>query len=139
MARYVHILILGTLLATAGSCVPGDDPGSCNQNSNSQAVVDGGIQCDLPFDPREPGETSGRFAVKVVQYIHVNAAGIVETDTIGSAIGYADLTYDPATGDGQFTLKMCDLVVPKMEIPGQPHPTIFTVRRETLELVPAAG
>jgi len=138
MARPVHILMVGIVFAIAGGCTPASDPGDCNQNDNSQTAVDGGIQCDLPFDPRDPGETSGRFAVKVVQYIHVNAAGIVETDTIGSAIGYADLEYEPATGEGLFTLKMCDLLVPKMEIPGQPLPTVFTVRRETLELVQPA-
>jgi len=145
MARLLYILLLGTLLAVGGSglavgggCVAADDPGPCDQGDDPPATVDGGIQCDLPFDPRDPGEASGRFAVKVVQYVHVNAASIVETDTIGTAIGYADLDYDPAAGAGTLTLKMCDLVVPKMEIPGQPEPTVFTVRRQTLELVAPA-
>jgi hypothetical protein len=138
MARRSHLLLLCGLLALAGHCAPADGPGECNQNGTPPTTVDGGIECDLPFDPREPGETSGRFAVKVVQYLHVNAAGIVETDTIGAAIGYADLAYDPATGGGQLTLKMCDLLVPKMEIPGQPEPTVFTVRHQTLELVAPA-
>lgn len=135
MARPTHILLLGTLLAVTGGCAPADDPGTCNQGNGPPTTVDGGIQCNLPFDPRETGESSGRFAVKVVQYIHINAAGIVESDTIGSAIGYADLEYDPTTGDGQMTLKMCELLVPKMEIPGQPEPTIFTIRHQTMELV----
>ncbi len=138
MLRLAHTLSLCALLVIAASCGSADDGDPCQQNRNTNTAVDGGIQCDLPFDPRDPGEASGRFAVKVVQYIHVNAAGIVETDTIGAAVGYADLEYDPATGDGQFTLKMCDLQVPKMEIPGQPEPTIFTVRRETLEHVEPA-
>lgn len=138
MARLLNILFLGTLLAVGGDCVAADDPGPCDQGYDPPKTVDGGIRCDLPFDPREPGETSGRFAVKVVQYVHINAAGIVETDAIGTAIGYADLEYDPAAGEGRLTLKICDLVVPKMEIPGQPEPTVFTVRRQTLELVEPA-
>jgi hypothetical protein len=138
MARPAYILIVGAILALAGHCGPPDAGNPCDDNDTQTTSVDGGLQCDLPFDPREPGETSGRFAIKVVQYIHVNAAGIVETDTIGTAMGYADLSYDPTTGGGQFTLKMCDLQVPKMEIPGQPEPTIFTVRQQTLALVEPA-
>ncbi|MFH2008969.1 MAG: hypothetical protein ABI333_20435 [bacterium] len=129
---------LWALVLASASCAPPASSGDCLNNDTPSTGVDGGIQCDLPFDPREPDGSDGRFAIKVVQYIHVNAAGIVETDTIGSAIGYADLSYDPSTGNGVMSLKMCDLIVPKVEIPGQPLPSIFTVRRDTLELVAPA-
>ncbi len=141
MSLRAHILTVLTVLTLLASvalghgCVPATGTPTCNNSDDPPVAVDGGIQCDLPFDPRDPGEPSGRFAVKVVQYVHVNAAGIVETDTIGTAMGYADLEYDPATGSGQLTLKMCELLVPKMEIPGQPDPTIFTIPHHTLELV----
>jgi hypothetical protein len=135
MALRTHILTLVASLSLALGCGPADETGPCNNNVDPPDTVDGGIQCDLPFDPREPNHPSGRFAVKVVQYVHVNAAGIVETDTIGTAMGYADLEYDPATGGGRFSLKMCELLVPKMDIPGQPDPTIFTIPHHTLELV----
>ncbi len=135
MEPTARLWLLPCVAALLGACYADSPQDRCQQGNTSQIHVDGGLQCDMPFDPRDPEESSGRFAVKVVQYIHVNAAGIVETDTIGSAIGYADLEYDPTSGDGTFTLKMCDLLIPKMEIPGQPEPTVFTIPEATLEVV----
>jgi hypothetical protein len=93
--------------------------------------VDGGVLCGEPFSLEATDGAPARFAVKVVQYMHMSSAGLVETDTVGGAVGWADFWPDPGAATGRMDLKLCHLEVPKIQIPGQPTPS-------SLELVPGA-
>lgn len=108
---------------------PRDPP--CANQEGPTVTVDGGVRCDEPFSLEASEGVPTRFAVKVVQYMHMSSAGLVETDTIGGAIGWADFVVEPGATSGRMDLKLCHLEVPKIEIPGQPQAS-------SLELVPGA-
>ena len=87
------LLLCAALLAAA--CGDSADADTCLSNQNIGSGVDGGVSCGQAYalNPT-PGERD-RFAVKVVQYLHMSSAGLVETDTIGSAIGWAEFVHEP--------------------------------------------
>lgn len=130
MTRLDAALIAASLAALA-ACSPAGERETCANQDAPLPSVDGGIQCDQPFAVTQPDGAPGRYAVKVVQYLHMSSAGLVEADTIGSAIGWADYVVEPGASEGRMELKLCHLEVPKILIPGQPLAS-------SLELVPGA-
>lgn len=126
-------------LASATGCEadPVDPP--CGNVPHIEPGADGGLVCGAPFSLDPSPSVKGRFAVKVVQYLHLNAAGIVETDAVGAAIGWAEFDMDPGALSGRMDLKMCNLDVPKIQIPGQPLPSTLELSPEALSRVPPPG
>jgi hypothetical protein len=91
------------------------------------------------FNPGGEGEPRGRFAVKVVQYLHLSSAGIVEADAMASAIGWAEFSPEPGQTAGRMDLKMCHLEVPQVHIPGQAQPSSLDLAPAALSYVPPPG
>ncbi len=130
-----------TALALFGtSCKPGGNDGICRIDTNPSGV-DGGLQCGDPFNLNETdfqGTTIGPgiFGVKVVEYVHVNAAGIVSTDTISILLFLAEIDHDPDRNDALVSVQLCQIQIPKVDIPGQPEPTSFEVLPEMMPNLP---
>lgn len=93
--------------------------GSCQTGSNN--APDGGLTCGVTYDISGPGGTPGHFAGKIIQYVHINAAGLVETDAISELIFIAD--YD--VQNRKVRVQLCQLEIPQVQVPGQPEPTRF--------------
>lgn len=91
----------------------------CQTGSNNSP--DGGLTCGVPYDISGPGGAPGHFAGKVIQYVHINAAGLVETDAISQLLFIAD--YDVA--NLKVRVQLCRLEIPQVQVPGQPEPTRF--------------
>lgn len=120
------------------ACVdPGGGP-PCSQQGEPTVTVDGGVRCDEPFSLEAESGAPARFAVKVVQYMHMSSAGLVETDTLGGAVGWADFVVEPGATTGRMELKLCHLEVPKIEIPGQPAASSLELEPGALDYVPPA-
>ena len=133
------VVVTCTVLLALG-CGPGGDGNSCQSDTNPSGV-DGGLQCGEPFNLNEidTGGTvigPGTFGVKVVEYVHVNAAGIVETDTISVLLFLIDIDHDVAANDAQVGVQLCQIQIPKVDIPGQPEPTVFRVLPEMMPNIP---
>ena len=92
--------------------------------------------CGQPFELNQPNGDPGVFGVKVVEYVHVNAAGIVETDTISTLLVLAYVDYHEETQDADIGIQLCQIQVPKVEIPGQPEPTEFNTLPSMLPNIP---
>ncbi len=107
-------------MATA-MCEPArENPGTgCQTSANNQP--DGGLQCGLPYDVSDGQGGPGRFAGKVIQYVHINAAGLVETDAISELLFIADYDVTNLT----VRVQLCRLEIPSVQVPGQPEPTKF--------------
>jgi hypothetical protein len=73
------ILAFGTYMCQPD---PASDSGSSCQTNNANNEPDGGLTCGESFDLSNGQGGPGVFAAKVSQYVHVNSAGIVETDTM---------------------------------------------------------
>ena len=116
------VLVLS--LAPLTGCPSGDDDGGCQTTPPSEDI-DGGLVCGEPFDLNGPGGEPGVFGVKVVEYVHVNAAGIVETDTISTLLVLAYVDFHIDTLDADVGIQLCQIQIPKVDIPGQPLPTTF--------------
>lgn len=135
-------LVLVAALALAGGAACTGTPGgsSCLQQ-NVPPDQDGGLVCGLPFELNETDHQGvvtgpGVFGVKVVEYVHVNAAGIVETDTISTLLVLAYVDYHAETLDADIGIQLCQIQIPKVEIPGQPDPTVFSTLPEMLPNIP---
>lgn len=138
-ARPLLAALLGAALALAACGTTGGDDSCQQQNPNPDQ--DGGLVCGVPFELNETDSQGnvtgpGVFGVKVVEYVHVNAAGIVETDTISTllVLGYVD--YHPETLDADIGIQLCKIQIPKVEIPGQPEPTVFSTLPAMLPNIP---
>ncbi len=121
MRRYSLLL---ALVATLAGCPSSGDDSNC-QTEPPDNDLDGGLVCGQPFDLNGPNGEPGVFGVKVVEYVHVNAAGIVETDTISTLLVIAYVDYHEETQDADVGIQLCQIQIPKVEIPGQPLPTTF--------------
>ncbi len=136
----VALLSALVLLAPTGGatgCGSGaDDDDGCHQEPPNPDADGGGLVCGQPFELNEANGDPGVFGVKVVEYVHVNAAGIVETDTISQllVLGYVD--YHPETLDADIGIQLCQILIPKVEIPGQPEPTVFNTLPQMLPNIP---
>lgn len=128
---------LGVLTCLHSACLPPQESSTCG-SQESPTRVDGGLRCSEPFELGQPGGTPARFAVKVVQYLHMSSAGLVETDTLGWAIGWADFVPTQSQIEGRMDLKLCHLEVPKIQIPGQPVASSLELLPSTLDYVPPA-
>lgn len=137
----IAFVLVGGLLLAAAAC-DGGDGNKCVVNNNPSGV-DGGLQCGLPFELNETDNNGnvigpGAFGVKVVEYVHVNAAGIVETDTISVLLFLAYIDYHPETPDAELGVQLCQIQIPQVDIPGQPEPTIFRTLPEMMPNIPIA-
>ncbi len=132
------LLVAGLLVGQPACSGEGED--TCQRSSEGPGV-DGGLQCGRPFNLNEvdsQGRTvgPGRFGIKIVEYVHVNAAGIVETDTISVLLMLADVDYHPETKDADIAVQLCKLAIPEVAVPGQPEPTVFRILPSMLPNVP---
>jgi hypothetical protein len=130
------LLVTGSIVVAllgAGCPAGGDD--SC-QVEGPSPDVDGGLVCGAPFELNEPNGDPGVFGVKIVEYVHVNAAGIVETDTISVLLLLAYVDYHADTLDADVGVQLCQIQIPKVEIPGQPKPTVFQTLPAMLPNIP---
>ena len=118
--------VVSVIAATAlvAACPNGADDDNCHTDPPNPDL-DGGLVCGQPFDLNGPNGDPGVFGVKVVEYVHVNAAGIVETDTISTLLVIAYVDFHQATLDADVGIQLCQIQIPKVEIPGQPLPTTF--------------
>jgi hypothetical protein len=127
--------LAAAIFVMLAACAPSREDDLCRRSPGDVGGVDGGLVCGEPFDLHAPGGAPGRFALKVVQYLHLDAAGVVETDTIGAAVGWFDLQHGP-DGTGTVALKLCHLDIPQVSIPGQPLPSTMALRPGALYTVP---
>lgn len=116
--------LLFICMAALIGCPGGGDDDNC-QIEPPNPDLDGGLVCGQPFDLNSPNGDPGVFGVKVVEYVHVNAAGIVETDTISTLLVMAYVDYHADTQDADVGIQLCQIQIPKVDIPGQPLPTTF--------------
>lgn len=89
------------------------------------------------FDEQcEPGGTfdiNGRVGVLAVLNVHVNASGLVETDTTAELLLAMDVVQ---TGtDVEVTAELCSIDIPDVPIAGQDKPIQFDVPSETVASV----
>ncbi len=143
LTRLVPLLGMVGALGACGLAGQGEEP-PCASSNATPPGVDGGLSCGQAwtFNPGGEGEPRGRFAVKVVQYLHLSSAGIVEADAMASAIGWAEFSPEPGqTGQttGRMDLKMCHLEVPQVHIPGQAEPSALELAPGALSYVPPPG
>ncbi|MBN2722938.1 MAG: hypothetical protein JXR95_02580 [Deltaproteobacteria bacterium] len=116
--------VLAVMLAMAvNMCSPENNTNSgdnCSVN-NSNNEPDGGLVCGEPYDVSDGQGGPGIFGAKVTQYVHVNAAGIVETDTISKLL--MKVEYHVNEEPMFARVHLCKLEIPAVMIPGQPAPT----------------
>lgn len=134
------VTLLSAIQVFGSSCKPGGNDGTCKIDTNPSGV-DGGLQCGDPFNLNETdqnGETIGPgvFGVKVVEYVHVNAAGIVSTNTISILLFLIEIDHDTDQNDAMAAVHLCQIQIPKVDIPGQPEPTSFEVLPEMMPNLP---
>ena len=96
-----------------------NDGNQCQTSTNNQP--DGGLQCGVEYDVSDHNGGPGRFAGKVIQYVHINAAGLVETDAISELLFIAEYNVPELT----VRVQLCRLEIPAVQVPGQPEPTSF--------------
>ncbi|MBU1241279.1 hypothetical protein KKF84_11900 [Myxococcota bacterium] len=103
----------------------GDEGTQCSSN-NANNEPDGGLVCGESYDISDGQGGPGVFAAKVTQYVHINAAGIVETDTMSTLLMRVEYHADE---DPMYArVQLCRLEIPAVNIPGQPNPTVMTLR-----------
>ncbi len=124
-------LSLGLILAFAMyMCEPADHSAStCTRSGDSGSDSGDGLVCGEHYDLSENGGPS-LFATKIIQYTHVNAAGLVETDTISELLALLEFHVDEP--QPYVRMKLCTLEIPAVQVPGQPAPTKFTILPELL-------
>ncbi len=121
-------------------CSGDSDNGVCKRHDDPPSV-DGGLQCGQPFQLNEVDGQGhvvgpGLFGIKVVEYVHVNAGGIVETDTISVLLMLASFDQKEGSQDLDLGIQLCQIQIPKVDIPGQPEPTVFQTLPELLPNIP---
>ena len=133
---------LWVLVSMWTGCSGSGDDGTCKR-SEDQPSVDGGLQCGQPFQLNQvdgQGQVvgPGLFGIKVVEYVHVNAGGIVETDTITVLLMLASFHQQEGSRDLDVAIQFCDIQIPKVDIPGQPAPATFETLPDLMPNVPSA-
>ncbi len=134
-------LVLAFVVGALAAC-GGHDAGAC-QRSDDQPSVDGGLQCGQPFQLNEvdgQGNVTGPglFGIKIVEYVHVNAGGIVETDTITVLLMLASFDHQQGSQDIAIDGQLCQIQIPKVDIPGQPAPASFDTLPDLMPNVPVS-
>lgn len=129
MRLRVRILAVLVVCAAALAGCSGEKQDSCLGNQTLPGV-DGGLVCGQPFDLNETDSNGnyvgpGTFGVKVVEYVHVTSAGIVDTDTISILLYLTDIDYHPDRLEAELDVQLCQIQIPEVQIPGQPKPTQF--------------
>jgi hypothetical protein len=82
----------------------------------------------------EPGGTfdlNGRAAVLGLLNVHINASGLVETDTTAELLIAMDITHNGTTIE--VSASACDIQIPDVPIEGQDQPIQFEVQVATIE------
>ncbi len=91
-----------------------------------------------PIPMCEPGmafDLSGRTAVQALLNVHVNAAGLVETDTTSELLLLLDIEQSGASLD--VTATPCAIEIPEIMLSGQDMPVHFETGPGLVESVPA--
>jgi hypothetical protein len=84
----------------------------------------------------EPGGTfdlDGRAAVLGLLNVHINASGLVETDTTAELLIAMDIQHDGTTIN--VSAQACDIQIPDVPISGQDQPIRFDVQMSTIDSV----
>lgn len=125
-----------------GRCtVPGMRPGAMTFMAALVAAGCGGGGGDGP-DARTYGETcvpggtfdlDGRAAVLGLLNVHINASGLVETDTTAELLIAMDIGHDGTSIT--VSAQACDIQIPDVPISGQDQPLTFEVQAATIESV----
>jgi hypothetical protein len=90
----------------------------------------GGRQCE----PGSPFELTGRTGVQAILNVHVNASGLVETDTTAELLLLLDVTQ---TGrDVGVVARVCHIQIPEVPIAGQDQPIRFELGPGLIDSVP---
>ena len=84
--------------------------------------------------PGSSFDLNGRFGVLAILSVHVNASGLVETDTTAELLLLLDA--DQSGRDVGVTAKVCDLKIPEVPISGQDQPIRFQLGEGLLDSVP---
>jgi hypothetical protein len=103
--------------------------GACKGGSSGPDAFSFGERC-------EPGGTfdiNGRAAVLGTLNVHVNASGLVETDTTAELLIIMDIVQDGT--DVAVTATACAIEIPDVPIEGQDQPIMFDVPQATVESV----
>ena len=101
-------------------CSGDSDNGVCKRHDDPPSV-DGGLQCGQPFQLNEVDGQGhvvgpGLFGIKVVEYVHVNAGGIVETDTISVLLMLASFDQKEGSQDLDLGIQLCQIQIPKVDL-----------------------
>lgn len=102
---------------------------ACAGGSGGQGIPDadvGGFECT----PGGTFDLNGRAAVLGLLNVHINASGLVETDTTSELLIYMDGVHSGT--DVGVVATLCDIQIPDVPISGQPLPIRFTVPTETI-------
>ncbi len=123
----VKALFCVSLAFATYMCEPdkgGTGQAQCSANNGNEP--DGGLVCGESYDITDGQGGPGVFAAKVSQYVHINAAGIVETDTKSTLLMRVE--YHTKEDPMFARVQLCKLEIPAVNIPGQPDPTVMTLR-----------
>jgi hypothetical protein len=125
---FVIVLAFATYMCEPSA--ENSEDSTCESN-NANNEPDGGLVCNEPYDISDGVGGPGVFAAKVAQYVHVNAAGIVEADTMSTLIMKVEYHVNE---DPMFArVLLCRLEIPAINIPGQPNPTIMSLRESLFQ------
>ncbi len=89
----------------------------------------GGIQCT----PGGTFDLNGRAAVLGLLNVHINASGLVETDTTSELLLLMDAVHEGT--DVMVTASICSIEIPNVPISGQDRPIEFEVPTNTVQSV----
>jgi hypothetical protein len=117
-------MLLGAIAITLAGCASGSHSGGEPDAGGLGPVCTPGNAFDL----------NGRSAVLAVLSVHVNASGLVETDTTAELL----LLLDSAQSgrDVAVKAKVCDIKIPEVPISGQDQPIRFQLGAGLLDSVP---
>jgi hypothetical protein len=104
---------------------------ACGAGSGAQSVDGGDI--GVPCTPGGTFDLDGRAGVLGLLNVHIDASGLVETDTTSELLLYMDVTQSGTDVDVVATV--CGIDIPDVPIAGQDQPISFDVSAETIASV----
>ncbi len=123
--RRIDVLALLTIVAAgvAAGCGP----------TSGTSEIDAGGTVGRQCVPGQPFDVNGRFGVLAVLNVHVNASGLVETDTTAELLLLLDI--DQQSAEVGVIATVCDIKIPEVPISGQDQPIRFQLGEGLLESV----